>query len=275
MSFTDNPLPPEPEPQAGVGPPEMPVAPEPWRPGHENPAWSFWDVVRVAVVALLSIGFFSVIVLSIASHNASQKATAIELARDPEIVVPAQVAAYVIVVAFMAGTVRARGSGFWSGVRWNWPAPAWLGFFGLGIGLAIAVQAASALLPIPKSLPIDRYFTNATGAYVMAGFGTTAAPLVEELFFRGFLYPVVARRLGLGAGVGLTALAFALIHESQLAQAWAPLLLLFGVGVVLTTVRARTGSVGASFLVHVGYNGTLFFLLFLASDHFRHLERIG
>ena len=108
----------------------------------------------------------------------------------------------------------------------------------------------------------------------MAAFGITFAPLVEELFFRGFLYPVAARRIGVAASVVITALLFALIHAAQLAQAWAPLLLLWFVGVVLTAVRAWTKSVGASFCIHVGYNATLFLLLFLASDHFRHLEKL-
>ena len=42
-----------------------------------------------------------------------------------------------------------------------------------------------------------------------------------------------------------------------------------------TITRARTGSVAASFLVHVGYNLMLFVLLFFTTDRFRHLERMG
>jgi hypothetical protein len=32
--------------------------------------------------------------------------------------------------------------------------------------------------------------------------------------------------------------------------------------------------VAASFLVHAAYNTTLFTMLYIASDHFRHLERV-
>jgi hypothetical protein len=145
----------------------------------------------------------------------------------------------------------------------------------LGVALALLVQSASALLPIPKSLPIDRYFRDMLGAYLMAAFGLTFAPLVEELFFRGFLYPALARRWGLAAGVVVTSALFAMIHASQLAHAWAPLLLLFFVGIVLTVVRARTHSVATTLLIHVGYNGTLFGMLYLASEHFRHFEKLG
>jgi uncharacterized protein len=47
------------------------------------------------------------------------------------------------------------------------------------------------------------------------------------------------------------------------------------VGLVLTLVRALTKSVAASVLLHIAYNGTLSLLMFLATDGFRHLERLN
>jgi membrane protease YdiL (CAAX protease family) len=175
----------------------------------------------------------------------------------------------------MVWLVRSPGRRFWTVIGWRWPQATWWGWTALGVALALIVQAASALLPIPKSLPIDRYFRDTAGAYMMAVFGVTFAPLVEELFFRGFTYAALARRFGMIAGVLITSALFAVIHTSQLANAWAPLLLLFFVGIVLTAVRARTGSVATTFLVHIGYNGTLFTLLYFASDRFRHLEKVS
>ena len=66
----------------------------------------------------------------------------------------------------------------------------------------------------------------------MAAFGITLAPLLEELFFRGLLYPVLRRMFNLVIAVGLTAAAFAAIHGTQLRLAWAPILSIFIVGVV-------------------------------------------
>jgi uncharacterized protein len=97
---------------------------------------------------------------------------------------------------------------------------------------------------------------------------------MEELFFRGFLYPVLARRLGRVAGILLTSVAFGFLHGAQLKYSWA-VLIIFLVGIALTTVRALTKSVAASFLIHVGYNGTLSVLLFIATSGFRHLERLN
>jgi membrane protease YdiL (CAAX protease family) len=81
------------------------------------------------------------------------------------------------------------------------------------------------------------------------------APLVEETVFRGFLYPVIARRLGIAAGVAITGTLFGLMHAAQLWGGWGQIALLILVGVVLTWVRARTGTVAASYFVHLGYNG--------------------
>lgn len=72
-----------------------------------------------------------------------------------------------------------------------------------------------------------------------------------------------------------TAACFALIHGEQLGHAWAPLLVIFIVGLVLTIVRARAHSVGASFIVHAFYNATLFVTIFIGTNGFRNLDKIG
>jgi len=97
---------------------------------------------------------------------------------------------------------------------------------------------------------------------------------MEELFFRGFLYPVIARRMGVVWGILLTAVPFGLIHYLQY-RSWGAVLIIIMVGVVLTTIRAATKSVASSFLAHVGYNGTLMVLVSLQTDGFRHMEKAG
>jgi len=98
---------------------------------------------------------------------------------------------------------------------------------------------------------------------------------MEELFFRGFLYPVLRRRFGVLTGVLVTALGFGLVHAAQYGYSWLSISLIFIVGVVLAVVRETKNSVAAGFLVHAGYNGTIIGLLFIATDGFRHLERLN
>jgi membrane protease YdiL (CAAX protease family) len=267
LASPPNSLPETPPPQ-----PSFPPGPPP-----ENPPWTGWDVVRIVVVGIVVIVVFGIASLWVASGTRFFRGMPPgQLARDPLLIIPAQFAAYLVLVLYMYAVVRKeRGYRFLPAVRWNWPQGTWIGFLALGCIVAIASQLLSAILPVPKSLPIDQFFHSPADAWMMAIFGITVAPFVEELFFRGFLYPVLARPLGVAAGIVLTAIPFALLHSAQLGNAWGPLLVLFVVGVVLTGVRAATKSVASSMLVHMGYNLTLFSLLFVASGHFQHLERVG
>jgi CAAX protease family protein len=258
-------------PEAPIAEIELPAA----QPRY--PAWTMWDILLIAFVFFLAfyaatfIGFF-------AAHRIPQFADSSRKALifNPLFLVPVQFCAYLLTFLFtrMLITLRAQND-FWRAVKWNLPQ----GNVGsqLAVGgatLAVLVQVASGLLPIPKSLPVEQYFRDAPSAYMMAAFGVLVAPLAEELLFRGLLFPVFARSLGVKGGVVLTAFLFALIHQAQLSHAWAPLLLLFIVGLVLTITRAVTNSVAASWIIHVGYNATLFAFLYAGSQGFRHLENV-
>jgi membrane protease YdiL (CAAX protease family) len=246
----------------------QPVPPAP----VEYPPWSLGDVLLLAAFAFSAVFILQFVAIAIGSHFYPHK-TLLDLARNPKLLVPPQLAAYGLVLIFMVSMLRSRGLRFWYSIRWQWPS-AWPVFFLLGLALSIVVQLMSAALPIPKQLPVEEFFSTTFGTYMLALFGITIAPLIEELLFRGFLYPALARRIGIAASVVITSLLFALIHAPQLAHSWAPLVLIFTVGIVLTLIRVRTGSVASSFLVHVGYNFSLFAVMFFATDHFRHLERM-
>jgi membrane protease YdiL (CAAX protease family) len=247
----------------------MPPAPRP-----RDPVWSGWDVVMIVAVAILGIFIFGSLigVVLMATHHRVPAGSPAML----RVMLLAQFLSYIMVLLFMYElVVRHYHRRFAESVRWQWPQEhRWLAYLLGGMALAVVVQLLSVLLPIPKTLPIDRYFQNRSAAYIMSLFGVSMAPLVEELFFRGFLYPVLARRLGIAVGVVLTAFGFALVHASQLASAWAPLLILFMVGLVFTVVRVVTRNVAPGFLMHVGYNFMLFAMLYIATDHFRHMERM-
>ncbi len=263
--------------EAAAATPIEPIILPPPKPRF--PAWSYWDVLAVLVFTVVCIFVFSVIALFIAKtmpgyHNLSIAELTAKVATNAQVIVGAQAAAYLFVLAFIFMLVRTRArQPFAPAIQWNWPGRWVPAFVAGGIVLALVIDGLSRFLPIPKSLPMDNFFNDATSAYMMAAFGVTLAPLLEELFFRGLLYPLLRRTFGLVVGVLLTALAFACIHGAQLGYAWAPILSIFVVGVVFTVVRHRLNSVAASFLMHCGYNFTLFAMLWIATDHFRHLEK--
>jgi CAAX protease family protein len=284
MSLPSNPLP-EPDenlPQPSLAedlrlqPELVPMEPV-LVPAPRFPAWSWWDALAVLGFTLFTVFVFSMIALFIARHVPELRRMPLaDLATDARIVVGAQAAAYPLVLVFVFILVRSRTrERFSDAICWNWPGVSGPGFFLGGTVLAIVVESLSRFLPIPKSLPMDKYFHDASSAYLLAAFGLSLAPLMEEVFFRGILYPLLRRAFRLTTAVVLTAAAFAAIHGTQLGYAWGPILSIFVVGVVLTIVRARTNSVAASFLTHCGYNFALFAALWVASDHFRHLEKVA
>ena len=251
--------------------PSLPQTPPP----DENPVWNGWEVLQLAGIAVLSVFVLQVVFLFGAKRFVYPQSALRDLAQKPALVILAQLVSYIVVAIVMIMLVEGKYHvRFWQAIRWNWPGSAAWKFLGLGV-LTVSLDLLGRFLPMPKSTPFEQFFSHPLDAYLITIFAVTVGPLMEELFFRGFLYPVLARRLGGFWGVTLTALPFGLIHSMQYANAWAAILVVVLVGVVLTLVRAVTKSVAASFLVHVGYNATLMFFAALATDGFRHMEKAG
>ena len=151
---------------------------------------------------------------------------------------------------------------FWQTIGWREMKPGTrkirdsaLHFLAGGAVLAVVITFVGGFLNSKGTLPIEELLKARVSIVLFGVMGVLVAPLVEETIFRGFLYPVIARRLGIAAGIAITGTLFGLMHAAQLGGAWGQIALLIFVGVVLTWVRARTGTVAASFFVHLGYNG--------------------
>jgi membrane protease YdiL (CAAX protease family) len=241
-----------------------------------DPVWDGWDMLRLTVLTLVSliVGVFAALLIARAAIYPHQGLG--QIARVPLVMVAGQCLAYLLILGYMYVLVtRERGRrDFLTAIHWNWPAQI-ATYVLAGFVLAVALQLLAHLLPIPKELPIDSFFRTPAEAWALGVLSITLAPLMEELFFRGFLYPVLARGLGLPIAVFLTALPFALLHGAQLAFAWGPVLVIFLVGTVLTMVRAKTNSVAAGVIIHMAYNGTITAAMFAATDGFRHLEKLS
>ena len=151
---------------------------------------------------------------------------------------------------------------FWQSIGWRDIRPgvgkihaSALQFLAGGAALAVVVSFAGGFFNSKETLPIEELLRARVSILLFGVLGVLVAPLVEETIFRGFLYPVIARRLGIAAGIAITGTLFGLMHAAQLWGGWGQIALLILVGVVLTWVRARTGTVAASYFVHLGYNG--------------------
>jgi CAAX protease family protein len=232
-------------------------------------------VLQIALLTVASIIIFLLLSTVGAQRLLYPRTAFFEVAQFPLVTVAAQALAYLVVLGFMVALIkRVPGREFWRELRWNWPLN-WPLYLVSGLVLSVGLQALAHLLPMPKDLPMDRFFRTPQEAWALSLFGMTFAPLMEELFFRGFLYPVLVRRTGAVVAIVLTSASFGLIHAPQLGRAWGPVLVVFLVGLALTITRAVTKSVAPGFLMHVAYNGTISVLLFAGTDGFRHLERLN
>ena len=84
------------------------------------------------------------------------------------------------------------------------------------------------------------------------------APLSEEFFFRGFLYPWVKTHVGRFPAMILTATLFSLAHMH-----WASFLSLTFFGLVLNLVYDFTGKLSYPIALHATFNGTTCAILLL------------
>ena len=140
---------------------------------------------------------------------------------------------------------------------------AWgLGFLALALFLVMVVALVWNAVASPEKSPqrdlqellrgLSGWGPNVLLFFTVAGL----APLFEELLFRGFLLPVLARRGRLAWALAFSALLFGAIHLQP-----AGLPILCTLGFALGLAMRQTGSLRAPILVHACWNGGLFLLM--------------
>jgi len=250
-------------------------------PRAENPPWSGWDLIYILLVTMGMIILSLLLVAYVTRRVAYPSLPVLAVMNFPMVAFGAQMLAYVFVLGFMFTTATAHEEkSFRAAIRWNWPQR-WPIYLLLGVGFCLGLQLLARFLPMPKKIPMEVFFQTPLRAWTIALMGMTFIPVMEELFFRGFLYPVLVRRVGAVVAVVLTALSFTAIHVPQLADphmplsdSWGAVLIILIIGFALTIVRAKTKSVAAGVLVHMSYNGFTSLLAIIATGGFRHLERL-
>jgi membrane protease YdiL (CAAX protease family) len=141
------------------------------------------------------------------------------------------------------------------------PVKAWVPAASAVLGVLLALLAiVSDRFDGDTNTPIEGMISSITqrpggGLYVAAL--VTAMPLAEELYYRGFIYPALAARWGRAIAVAVVTLWFGSVHVYQLSGNLVAMAVVFGVGLVLTLLRAFTGSTWPGLAAHVAYNATL------------------
>jgi membrane protease YdiL (CAAX protease family) len=266
---------------------------------HPNAADAGLFLVCLVVGTLVtSIGLGAALYFhwwGIRSVEAASKNTAVALAT--------QLLLYVCGLAIAVPFFRkVWGQGFFDGLHWRggtaFRRRYWLVLTAISCnGLAMI---GNAVLPFPKSAPIDQMFSTPRDAWMLAVFGVLIAPFFEEMIFRGFLLPAVATawdwcaekmtgqapptldtqgnpQWSVGAMIFaalIVSAPFALMHAAQVGKAWGPLVVLYCVSLVLCAVRLVMRSLASSTVVHSTYNFMLFAIMFWQTDGFQHMDKM-
>lgn len=217
-------------------------------------SWGPWATLALGLgVAAAFVVVQIVVVGAIAARHATPgadpDALAAELGSNGAVLALATCATTLVCGALLWWLARLRGT----------PA-VYLGLTRPSRGTLVGWLAITALLgtmwdlltkilgrPVIPEFMLDAYTT--AGSVALFWFAiVVAAPLFEELFFRGFLFRGLrASRLGASGAIAATAALWALIHVQYDAYEVGSI---FAFGVVLGVARERTGSTTVAIAMH-------------------------
>ncbi len=216
--------------------------------------WAYNSLDLVGMGLIYSV-FFLLVVSSL--RVAAEK----ELVLDPAgllVSIGFQFVSAGIVVAMMITRVRPVE---WLGLRWQ----GWYWIFlispatVMGMWMFFAILQASGYMQWMETLGVEAVQdtvkllqeSNDPAVLVLMSFAAVvAAPLCEEIVFRGYLYGAGKKFAGPWMAGICSALVFAAAHGSM-----AALLPLFVFGCVLVLLYEKTGSLWAPIAVHFCFNG--------------------
>jgi membrane protease YdiL (CAAX protease family) len=160
---------------------------------------------------------------------------------------------------------------FWRTIRWSWSKKAGLPDYGW---MVLGCAGLAAGLYVLGSLFVKWFGGGATDIDILvksslatrvtlAVVAATSAPLVEEVLYRGILYPAMHRKLGMFWAVAIVSFLFAFVHVFQYRNNLSVIAVITILSVTLTLVRAHTGRLLPCFLIHLFFNGVQSVLIVL------------
>ena len=127
----------------------------------------------------------------------------------------------------------------------------------------IGLSLTGAFLPKPELLGVDLQASGAATWVFAVALMLAAQPIAEELVFRGVAFPVLRTMLGAWLGLITCAAVYVIFHllayppdyvgVTGITPIWYGLALPFLDGVIISAVRAHTGSTRAAVAAHVAF----------------------
>lgn len=156
-----------------------------------------------------------------------------------------------------------------SGRRYPFPQTLgleWPRSLGAWAGVALCILIAGSLLLVgalitwlfggDRKTDLDLIIESSFQARLVTVFlAVVTAPIVEEVVYRGMLYPAFARLMRPAFAITLVSLLFAGVHFYQYRNNLAVIAVITILSASLTTVRAVTHRLLPSFVIHLVFNG--------------------
>jgi membrane protease YdiL (CAAX protease family) len=227
----------------------------------DNPPWGVFLAVLLWVVSVLFLLFVPLLaVIPYVVYRVLINGSAAGLGVDANLifisilgVLPAHALTFLTVWFVVTSSGRRP---FLQTLGWSWPRN-----FGpwKAIGLAVLLLAIGGLLTRylgGSETQLDQIINSSLKArFATAFLAAATGPLVEELIYRGVLYAAIQRVLGMTWAVVLVSVLFAGVHVLQYYNNLGVIAVITLLSVALTLVRARTGSLLPSYVMHLVFNG--------------------
>ena len=156
--------------------------------------------------------------------------------------------------------IEGMETSFRKAIRFHWPQninPVIVTL--LSIMLAIILLAIAWLVTTlygGNKTDLDLLIESSMYTRVATAFIALAtAPLIEEIIYRGVLYPAVEKAAGMGIAIAVVSLLFAGVHVLQYKNNVSVIVMITLLSIVLTVARAVTGTMLPSFIIHLVFNG--------------------
>ncbi|MFA6321668.1 MAG: CPBP family intramembrane glutamic endopeptidase [Candidatus Omnitrophota bacterium] len=236
-----------------------------YRPGAVS--WNLVDVVRVVILFL----FFGYVLVMMESFLA--RTFPIIKNDDLRMIFNSTILDGLVIVFIIYFALRQYGQKLASlGIAFkNFSANVFYGVVGyiailpaLFLILILTSIVTNIIHYTPKEQVVVELFmrqSNPLFLFYTSIFAAIAGPIVEELFFRGFMYGAVKKYIGVFWATMITSALFAALHTH--AVGFLPIMVL---GILLAYLYERTGTLVSSVTVHMMHNFSMVLLVFLAKS---------
>jgi uncharacterized protein len=252
---------------------ELPLpeaAPPPIVHTPDNPPWGVFPALGVWLVSVLAIillpTIFLLPYLLQSAPNLLGSPDLVEFARSDATAVLLQVIAIIpahvltILLAYLVVT-RFRRHSFTEMLGWQSAGFRWWHYVAILVGFMGVASLVGHYVPEQENDLIRILRSSRMAVYVVAFMATFTAPLVEEVVYRGVLYSAFQRSVGMPAAFVVVTLLFAIVHVPQYYPSYSTILLLTLLSVILTLMRAMSGNLLPSIILHTIFNGVQSLLL--------------